>query len=301
MDEMQLKWFQNEDGFPFCIHYGYHEGDFGMHTHVDFAELVFVRRGTAVHRVEDVEYLLHKGDIFVINENVAHGYRDAKDFQVVNVMFRYETFLTPDLDIRRTAGYHALFTLEPMLARKPGFISRQKFTTEEFSSLEPRLAYMIDEFGRREPGYQTLLSGAFMELIVYLSRKYESSGTLRFYKEMDVAKPLAYMEGHYTEPISVVMLAEQAGMSVRHFTRVFTAAHGTSPFAYMTNLRLARAKSLLADGDMSVTDVAFSCGYSDSNYFSRLFRTHCGMSPKDYRRTHPRMVKPDFSIASDKS
>ena len=94
---------------------------------------------------------------------------------------------------------------------------------------------------------------------------------------------LAYLEDHYTEEIPLAELARVAGVSPRHLDRVFAQAFHFTPRAYIARLRMARARALLRT-DRPITEIAFDCGYADSNYFSQVFRRHTGMSPQQYRR-----------------
>jgi AraC-like DNA-binding protein len=75
-------------------------------------------------------------------------------------------------------------------------------------------------------------------------------------------------------------------MSKRSFLRAFQAATGKSPIAYLIQLRINRAASLLRRGDDSITDIAFLVGFRDSNYFTRQFRKVFGTSPRAYRNQH---------------
>jgi AraC family transcriptional regulator len=85
------------------------------------------------------------------------------------------------------------------------------------------------------------------------------------------------------QTITVPDLADVAGMSTWHFMRRFFASHGVSPHEYVTQKRLARARSLLSETPTSITEIALEIGMSHS-HFSRTFLQHCGMSPREYRK-----------------
>jgi signal transduction histidine kinase/AraC-like DNA-binding protein len=99
-----------------------------------------------------------------------------------------------------------------------------------------------------------------------------------------VRQAVAYMHDHCGEAISREEIAEALGVSANYFSRVFRRELGLSPWQYLSRLRIMRAKKLLADSDMSVTDVAIAVGFSDTAYFSRVFRKEAGRSPQAYRR-----------------
>lgn len=103
--------------------------DLCLHTHADFSELVIVLSGTATHVVDGEEYPIRKGDVFVISNNTAHGYKHPKNFHICNIMFHLSYFLDYQSDIKTTAGFHALFVIEPTLTKTQGF-KRQLINVE---------------------------------------------------------------------------------------------------------------------------------------------------------------------------
>ena len=82
--------------------------------------------------------------------------------------------------------------------------------------------------------------------------------------------------------LSVAMLAEKAGMSDVYFRKLFTQIYGTSPMAYVHNLRIKKAKEMLSSDYGSITDVAYSLGYASVYDFSRDFKKHTGVPPSGY-------------------
>jgi AraC-like DNA-binding protein len=84
-----------------------------------------------------------------------------------------------------------------------------------------------------------------------------------------------------------VVLAEpaaEAGFSAYHYHRLFQRAFGETPLDFLTRLRMDRAKSLLAQGDLPVTEICFEVGYESLGSFSARFKEVTGWSPSAYRR-----------------
>lgn len=79
-------------------------------------------------------------------------------------------------------------------------------------------------------------------------------------------------------------LAEVSGVSKAHFARCFKAAFGIPPHRYLLSRRIERAKALLRDTEVSVTDVAFRTGWSSLGTFTRVFRDIVEQSPTAFRR-----------------
>jgi AraC family transcriptional regulator len=95
----------------------------------------------------------------------------------------------------------------------------------------------------------------------------------------------AQIEAHVTEPLSPVALAKQVRLSPRHFARAFKQSFGQPPHQYQLSRRIERAKGLLGQDEMSVTEIAHSLGFADTSAFSTTFRRFTGATPRDYRRT----------------
>jgi AraC-like DNA-binding protein len=89
-------------------------------------------------------------------------------------------------------------------------------------------------------------------------------------------------------------LARAAGISPHHFLRVFRARFGETPHAYLTRVRIDRAKAGLRSGK-SVTEACFDVGFSSLGSFSALFRRHVGVAPSEYRRSI-RLVAPSADL-----
>ena len=87
------------------------------------------------------------------------------------------------------------------------------------------------------------------------------------------------------EIYSTRALAEIAGVTESHFIRAFKRALGKSPQAYITDVRIKKAKHLLGVTTMSVSDISAACKYDDPLYFSRVFKKCVGVSPRQYRES----------------
>ena len=88
---------------------------------------------------------------------------------------------------------------------------------------------------------------------------------------------------HYTEDITLDDAAESMGMSTFYFSRQVKVLTGHTFLEYLTAYRIDKAKDLLRSTDMSVSDIGHSAGYSESNYFLRVFKRVTGMTPSTYR------------------
>lgn len=101
----------------------------------------------------------------------------------------------------------------------------------------------------------------------------------------DVLRTVRYMQAHLSEPIKLETLAEVAGLSPTGLIWKFDRQLKTAPMQYLIQLRMQLAKQLLLESDLTVTQIAESCGYGDVYYFSNAFRKHTGINPTAFRRS----------------
>ena len=97
-------------------------------------------------------------------------------------------------------------------------------------------------------------------------------------------KAVAFLEARIEEEFDLDACADHLGVSRRQIERLFNRYLGVTPVRYMNDLRLQHGRALLAETDMSVTEVAVACGYASSSHFSKSFRKKYGVSP--YRFSH---------------
>jgi transcriptional regulator GlxA family with amidase domain len=91
------------------------------------------------------------------------------------------------------------------------------------------------------------------------------------------------MDREYASPLDVPSLARAALMSPAHFSRQFRAAYGETPYTYLMTRRIERAKALLRQGDLSVTEVCMAVGCTSLGSFSSRFTELVGETPTAYR------------------
>jgi len=99
-----------------------------------------------------------------------------------------------------------------------------------------------------------------------------------------VEKTLAFVEQHFRIPISLEDAARAAGVSAQYLSRTFSEEMHESFVNYLTRIRMNHARDMLKRG-LSIKVVTHDLGYTDPNYFSRLFKRITGLTPREFART----------------
>ncbi len=137
-----------------------------------------------------------------------------------------------------------------------------------------------------ETGYEFETTGSLWQLMGLLMR-ISASERPRMRVRTNHAEQLKdvfrMIRSDYKKELTLDELAGCAGMSPQYFCRVFRSVTGHTPIDYLNYYRVECAAELLRGTDESITEIALSCGFSDSGYFSRTFRRHKGCSPSRYR------------------
>lgn len=102
-----------------------------------------------------------------------------------------------------------------------------------------------------------------------------------------VKKVKSFLEDNYSRPIALDEIARHAGVSPFHLCHIFSHENDFTIFEYLTHIRMTRARCLLDEGKLSVSETAYAVGFNNSNYFSKVFHRFFGVPPKKMRRnTH---------------
>jgi AraC-like DNA-binding protein len=151
---------------------------------------------------------------------------------------------------------------------------------------------IIDTAKKEATGYQPLVAGAVLHIlgrIYHLSRQeiFEGQGIAPI---IDKARMIfrSNLEGH----ISPEDVAQQLQISYSRFRKIFKEYTGLAPGQFQIQLKIHRAKELLADPSRLIKEIAYDLNFESSFYFSRLFKEKTGMTPQEFRDKSPNTPSP---------
>ncbi len=171
--------------------------------------------------------------------------------------------------------------------------ARIAFTTH-IVTRDARLAQLAHDLAAElrapEAGQAVFVAALIEQLTVHLLRRHANisrADELELSRvglvDRRVRRAVELMHAQLHEDVPLEAMAAAAYLSPFHFARLFKKVTGTSPHAYLAALRLARAQTLLATTDLSITEVGARVGYTSSSHFAKAFRQSTGLSPRAFR------------------
>lgn len=234
------------------------------------AKLYFVRSGSGMLQWAEGETPLRAGDVILPPRAGRVGVRQPEGLRITLLCCPADALPLPTGSAAEIREYRALLLPE---AGRVLRLSAQGRAEGEYllSALE------------KESADSLTCSGLFLCLAAVI-RAAAQAALSPVSPPQALEKALRHLEERYAEDVPLEELARLSGVSPRHFDRMFAAALGVTPKEYVARLRMARARALLRRTRKPITEIAFDCGYADSNYFARVFRRLCGCSPQQYRQ-----------------
>ncbi len=245
--------------------------------------LHFVLSGKGIYQVGERKYCLREGEGFLIEPDTLTYYQADKE--------EPWTYLWIGFDGKRAKEYVQDIGLDN---------SRLTFYSEYGRELKRIVLQMMKTNAQQRSGQyhlQSLLYEFFSVLgrdaVIYADEQ-DAKGL--FYMD----RAIAYIRTHYAEGIRVRDVAEYLCVDRSYLYKLFERSLQLSPQEFLSRFRISRAKELLTVSEMSVENVALSCGYGDVLVFSKTFKKRIGVTPGAFRKEHKKEVKEKLSPSREK-
>lgn len=245
--------------------------------------MVYMKKGDAIFEIAGHPTILGPYDIVIIKPNQYHKFivkSAVCDFIVLS--FKFEN---------KISGVYSEVPLEDFLnfvsSRETGpFITLKVSQRNEILVLLNRI---LSERENDEPGSEFLRYLLVLELFVLLSRalkmEWENSIKSKSPKLRELINiSVNFIHNNFERDISLGDIAKFVFLSPSYFTRAFKEETGLSPISFLLKTRIERAKELLADTGLKISDIALNVGFSNQQRFNEMFKKYTGMTPLQYRK-----------------
>ena len=262
-----------------------HDHDSPVHTH-SFVEIAFIVSGTGVHNCLNGRHQLRAGDVILLRPGVWHGYESCRDLKVYNCCFSSE-LLRRELSWTREdplLGY--LLWAGPYSSPARGMLTAALDPAAFGECLDhldalaalrnrPRHRHRGDVIGRL-----SLLFSQLGQAVARTGQALDEAGAVH----PAVGQAMLLLEADFARSWTLAELADEAHLTPGHMVRVFKAATGLPPMAYLAQVRAEQAAVLLLHSAEPITGIGRAVGWPDQNYFARRFKAHYGLSATTYRK-----------------
>jgi len=158
--------------------------------------------------------------------------------------------------------------------------------------LDALLEEFASELATENPGREIVMRALVEQLLVHILRNYS---TPRLSEELELSRvglvdrrirrSVELMHTQLDQELTLKALAAASYLSPFHFARLFKKLTGSSPHNYLAGIRAARAQLLLAETDLSVTEIGTRVGYLSGSHFTKAFRIATGATPREFRKS----------------
>lgn len=242
-----------------------------------YYEFFYVTRGNCRMFVEHSLFSVSSGELVILPPSTLHRTQYDTDSPVERITLNFTPDYALDLEMFLGKGF-----LENQLkVGKMRFIGK---SSDEFFSL---LEKFLEENSRSDSFSTGMRKGLLAEILVLIARNTEQMQDKEFLideAEANIQDAAKYIFEHYAEDITLEDASSVAKMRDTYFSKKFRDVTGFGFKEYLTNIRIQHSAEMLTSGNLTVTQVALSCGFSDANYFGDIFKKKTGFSPRDFRR-----------------
>ena len=263
------KYFDKDMRYDVSSHFV--KRDYPLHWH-EFYELEYVVRGHAMQTVNGVDYEVGPGFAVLVSPSDLHSYSQVSEddfLQVYNIKF--SPFLLPE-------------AIQNALKEAGGAICG---LCPELESLLSKMHW--EYFADRFASEQYIISSITQVCILLIRCSENTTRTVRRTPKQSerqalIGRIVLYIREHFLEPISVEQVAGVIHLSPNYFSDFFKKHMGIGFSAYVKQLRLEFAASLLLTSDLTVKQIADQSGFNSQAYFFNSFKSAFGMPPEQFRK-----------------
>ena len=236
------------------------------HTH-NHTELFYIVGGKGQFFIEDQCFPVDVNSLVIINPNVIHTEASLNAQPLEYIVLGID-----GIELANSENSNGQFCM------------LDHFESVEISGC---LRNILREMELKNTGYEDICQ-AYMEILIIRLMRSTSLAVPAEPQTISGNRQCAavrrHIDVHFKEPLTLEQLAEEAHMNKFYLSHAFKREYGVSPINYMITKRIEESKYLLAETDLSLSQVAQMLGFSSPSYFSQVFRRTQNLSPTEYRQ-----------------
>ncbi|OHD66261.1 MAG: hypothetical protein A2096_09960 [Spirochaetes bacterium GWF1_41_5] len=243
------------------------------HTHIDYSEFLYVKKGCIIHNINNIDYRQEKGTFAFIREKDCHIEKAGNDLsETINIAVP-NCIITEFLRVfeNKTLYKHMLVSSAPL------FISVPENKQDYF---EETIRYLYKNMYHKEN--KVLL----YNFLIYISFNYIINP---FKKSLAdnlpewLADILNFIDDNINKELTIGNIVNRSGKTKEHLSRSFKKYLDITPSQYLNNIKLDNAGEYLKNTNSRIIEISYICGFSNLNYFNVLFKRKFMMTPGEFR------------------
>ena len=247
--------------------------EFQLHAHSAFT-VTAVLAGRIAVTLGERTFDLSGGEVSFTNVGQSHSAHALEvEFVSIGVSPVLVNELVTEIGLMRTSA---------------DIVFRASVTTDETIAQLARA--IVGEISAEQLGHAAMLDALVRQIVIQLLRCHltvRKSDQIELSRAGPVDRRLRraveFMHDNYGREIAVEEIASAAYLSEYHFARFFKQISGVTPHVYLANLRMERARKLLAETALSISEIASVVGYHSQSHFTKMFKSVTGVTPRAYR------------------
>ncbi len=252
---------------PGTRHYHYH----------DYIELLYAIEANADIWINGECHKFTTGDFVVLNSMDLHDFVFIEECKYICIKF------LPQILYSDEQAFFELKYVIPFLSDN----SRQKiFKDNELKNLDLHslILEMMSEWNEKNTGYELIIRSNILRIFAGIFRYWRSNGIIPVDMQLsdEIKNALTYMAYNY-DTVTEKAAAKHCGLSYNHFSYVFKKSVGKNFNDYLLAIKLNEAEKLLISTDKSITEIAFSTGFSSASHFISRFKMYKDITPRKFR------------------
>ena len=273
------------DHFPFLVSYQclseYDSNSFMWHCHPEI-EITYVKEGSMHYRINNRSFHLKEGDIIFCNSNALHSgeMENQEDCSYIPITF------DPKLIYGFFQSTICTRYVDPVIQNLAVCAVHIDYSEKWHETFRDRMLEIIS-LDKKKPDFYVLDISIRMQLLWRLLVEHlphqPVSTTSDFTEYERIRRILSYIEQNYMNQITLDDISEHIHLCESECTRLFKRHMNTTLFSFLQDYRIERSLEYLNTKE-SISSIAEKTGFSDSNYYSKVFSKIKGCSPREYRK-----------------
>ncbi len=241
----------------------------GNHYH-NYFEIYYMKKGSCCYFIDNKIYNVATHDIIVIPNGVIHN-ATYQDYDYERLLLQF------DNEFINTELFSMLQNLLKQHIYRPG----------NYKEIEEILDKIEFEYKKNDMVSEELIKCHLTELFSYIIRNescYMTNDEQN--NNLVIEDIIIYINKNFSSQLTLDTMSEKTGFSKFYFSKFFKKSTGLGYKEYLLMIRMKEAKKLLSSTNETISNIAFLCGFNDSNYFSTIFKKTNSISPNTYRKKY---------------